>query len=194
MAAPTKKKIEKLIKDIKDLPNEAYGTGKVFEASLANKLKDYFKNVPDGAYGTGKVSEAQKKKVAKFNRKIDKVTAPVRKKIKKVTAPVRKKIKDFSNQKSKEYKKSAQDNAKRIFGGSPFETKKQSIPSQIADGLLFFPKNMRNSAMQGINKKINTKEERKAAGLNYKKGGMVKKCRMDGIALRGKTRAKERSK
>mgnify|MGYP003117873446 CR=1 FL=1 len=28
----------------------------------------------------------------------------------------------------------------------------------------------------------------------YKKGGMVKKCRMDGIALRGKTRAKERSK
>ena len=28
----------------------------------------------------------------------------------------------------------------------------------------------------------------------YKAGGMVKKCRMDGIALRGKTRAKERSK
>ena len=28
----------------------------------------------------------------------------------------------------------------------------------------------------------------------YKKGGVVKKCRMDGIALRGKTRAKERSK
>jgi len=28
----------------------------------------------------------------------------------------------------------------------------------------------------------------------FKKGGMVKKCRMDGIALRGKTRAKERSK
>ena len=27
-----------------------------------------------------------------------------------------------------------------------------------------------------------------------KEGGMVKKCRMDGIALRGKTRAKERSK
>ena len=27
-----------------------------------------------------------------------------------------------------------------------------------------------------------------------KTGGMVKKCRMDGIALRGKTRAKERSK
>ena len=28
----------------------------------------------------------------------------------------------------------------------------------------------------------------------YKKGGVVKKCRMDGIALRGKTRAKQRSK
>ena len=32
------------------------------------------------------------------------------------------------------------------------------------------------------------------SGMNYKKGGTVKKCRMDGIALRGKTRAKERSK
>ena len=30
--------------------------------------------------------------------------------------------------------------------------------------------------------------------MGMKKGGMVKKCRMDGIALRGKTRAKERSK
>ncbi len=28
----------------------------------------------------------------------------------------------------------------------------------------------------------------------YKDGGKVKKCRMDGIALRGKTRAKQRSK
>ena len=28
----------------------------------------------------------------------------------------------------------------------------------------------------------------------FKEGGTVKKCRMDGIALRGKTRAKERSK
>ena len=87
---------------------------------------------------------------------------------------LKKKIKEFSNRKSKEYKKSAQDNAKRIFGGSPYETKKQSIPSKIADGLLFLPKNMRSSAMQGINKKINTKEERKAAGLDYKVGGVVK--------------------
>jgi|TARA_R110000824_G_scaffold235362_1_gene424165 DNA replication initiation complex subunit (GINS family) len=31
-------------------------------------------------------------------------------------------------------------------------------------------------------------------GYKLKKGGMVKKCRMDGIALRGKTRAKQRSK
>jgi hypothetical protein len=30
--------------------------------------------------------------------------------------------------------------------------------------------------------------------IKMKKGGKVKKCRMDGIALRGKTRAKERSK
>ena len=32
------------------------------------------------------------------------------------------------------------------------------------------------------------------SSMGMKKGGMVKKCRMDGIALRGKTRAKERSK
>ena len=128
--------------------------------------------VPNEVYGTGKVSEAKKKKIDKINRKINKVTAPVRKKFKKVTAPVKKKIKDFSNRKSKEYQKSARDNARRIFGGSPFK-EKQSIPSKIADGLLFLPKNMRNSAMQGINKKINTKEERKAAGLDYKAGGYV---------------------
>jgi hypothetical protein len=30
--------------------------------------------------------------------------------------------------------------------------------------------------------------------MGMKKGGMVKKCKMDGIAIRGKTRAKERSK
>ena len=34
----------------------------------------------------------------------------------------------------------------------------------------------------------------KAKGTRMKAGGAVKKCRMDGIALRGKTRAKERSK
>ena len=86
---------------------------------------------------------------------------------------LKKKIKEFSNRKSKEYQKSARDNVGRIFGGSPFK-EKQSIPSKIADGLLFLPKNMRSSAMQGINKKINTKEERKAAGLDYKVGGVVK--------------------
>jgi len=53
----------------------------------------------------------------------------------------------------------------------------------------------------GINRSATAKEQmgrdqqknaRKSMGM--KKGGMVKKCRMDGIALRGKTRAKERSK
>ena len=53
----------------------------------------------------------------------------------------------------------------------------------------------------GINRPATAKEQmgrdqqknaRKSMGM--KKGGMVKKCRMDGIALRGKTRAKERSK
>jgi hypothetical protein len=35
---------------------------------------------------------------------------------------------------------------------------------------------------------------RARASMGMKKGGMVKKCKMDGIAIRGKTRAKERSK
>ena len=39
-----------------------------------------------------------------------------------------------------------------------------------------------------------TYEERAGLLGGFKEGGMVKKCRMDGIALRGKTRAKERSK
>ena len=38
------------------------------------------------------------------------------------------------------------------------------------------------------------KKGRIEAGFTFKEGGMVKKCRMDGIALRGKTKAKERSK
>ena len=47
---------------------------------------------------------------------------------------------------------------------------------------------------KGIYKAGGSVKIKKASGLNYKKGGMVKKCRMDGIALRGKTRAKERGK
>jgi len=55
-----------------------------------------------------------------------------------------------------------------------------------------------------LKKLFGASEEKRAMGRNQmnrarssmgmKKGGMVKKCRMDGIALRGKTRAKERSK
>ena len=55
-----------------------------------------------------------------------------------------------------------------------------------------------------MQKLFGASEEKRAMGRNQmnrarssmgmKKGGMVKKCRMDGIALRGKTRAKERSK
>jgi hypothetical protein len=53
----------------------------------------------------------------------------------------------------------------------------------------------------GINRPATAKEQRgrdqqknARKSMGMKKGGMVKKCRMDGIALRGKTRAKERSK
>ena len=55
-----------------------------------------------------------------------------------------------------------------------------------------------------LKKLFGASEEKRAMGRNQmnrarssmgmKKGGMVKKCKMDGIAIRGKTRAKERSK
>tara|TARA_R110002167_G_C12342089_1_gene621274 strand:- start:29 stop:397 length:369 start_codon:yes stop_codon:yes gene_type:complete len=46
-------------------------------------------------------------------------------------------------------------------------------------------------------KESGNKKIKKASGgavKRYKKGGKIKKCRMDGIAIRGKTRAKQRSK
>ena len=49
-------------------------------------------------------------------------------------------------------------------------------------------------ARGSMSPKGENKQGRIEAGVTFKKGGAVKKCRMDGIALRGKTRAKERSK
>jgi len=201
MAGPTKKEIEKIMKDPNSPERKVYDKflkgNPLFpdldkadkKASVANKLKNYFKNMPNEVYGTGKVSEAKKKKIDKINRKINKVTAPVRKKFKKVTAPVKKKIKDFSNRKTKEYRDDERKFQKKMY--DPMSTEKKSALDYIKMHPVF---SSRTSAATELNKLINTKEERKAAGLDYKKGGMVKKCRMDGIALRGKTRAKERSK
>ena len=73
---------------------------------------------------------------------------------------------------------------------------------------LLTDKTIRNRAKKDsgstLKKLFGASEEKRAMGRNQmnrarasmgmKKGGMVKKCRMDGIALRGKTRAKERSK
>ena len=53
------------------------------------------------------------------------------------------------------------------------------------EGVTKLPKDVRNK--MGFLKKGG-----KVKG--YKNGGKVKKCRMDGIAIRGKTRAKQRSK
>jgi len=119
----------------------------------------------------------------------NKVTAPIKKKIKKVTAPIKKKIKEFANRKTKEYRDDERKFQKKMY--DPMSTEKKSALDYIKMHPVF---SSRTSAATELNKLINTKEERKAAGLDYKKGGMVKKCRMDGIALRGKTRAKERSK
>ena len=73
---------------------------------------------------------------------------------------------------------------------------------------LLTDKTIRNRAKKDsgstLKKLFGASEEKRAMGRNQmnrarssmgmKKGGMVKKCRMDGIALRGKTRAKDRSK
>ena len=51
-----------------------------------------------------------------------------------------------------------------------------------------------NFLVKEMDRKIKEAGE-KARKRNFKKGGSVKgKCRMDGIAVRGRTRAKERSK
>jgi len=52
-------------------------------------------------------------------------------------------------------------------------------------GVTKLPKDVRNK--MGFMKKGGKVKD-------YKNGGKVKKCRMDGIAIRGKTRAKQRSK
>jgi hypothetical protein len=73
---------------------------------------------------------------------------------------------------------------------------------------LLTDKTIRNRAKKDsrstMQKLFGASEEKRAMGRNQmnrarssmgmKKGGMVKKCKMDGIAIRGKTRAKERSK
>ena len=73
---------------------------------------------------------------------------------------------------------------------------------------LLTDKTIRNRAKKDsgstLKKLFGASEEKRAMGRNQmnrarssmgmKKGGMVKKCKMDGIAIRGKTRAKERSK
>jgi hypothetical protein len=80
-----------------------------------------------------------------------------------------------------EYKKAkAEDKAKPV--------KKKSgglLKAAPNEGVTKLPKDVRNK--MGFLKKGG-----KVKG--YKNGGKVKKCRMDGIALRGKTRAKQRSK
>mgnify|MGYP003627132323 FL=1 len=56
------------------------------------------------------------------------------------------------------------------------KTKKQMLEEMAEEEYIYGPTNI------------------KLPNPGMKKGGMVKKCKMDGIALRGKTRAKERSK
>ena len=56
------------------------------------------------------------------------------------------------------------------------KTKKQMLEEMAEEEYIYGPTNI------------------KLPNPGMKKGGTVKKCRMDGIALRGKTRAKQRSK
>tara|TARA_R110002020_G_scaffold298721_1_gene514560 strand:- start:228 stop:668 length:441 start_codon:yes stop_codon:yes gene_type:complete len=74
---------------------------------------------------------------------------------------------------------------------------KKSDPSPAAIEKFMKKEDAKDRALSAKRLREIRKEDRSESltgELGFKKGGMVKKCRMDGIALRGKTRAKERSK
>jgi len=87
----------------------------------------------------------------------------------KVKKSIEKKVKDFANRKTKEYGKSYKDSANRLVKGE------QSTAKNIKDGVLLPIKGIRAAATADLNRLVNSKKERKAAGLNYREGGKVEK-------------------
>ena len=101
----------------------------------------------------------------------DAMTAPFKK--------IKKKVKAFSNRKTKEYQDSALDAMDAIE--NPEEGKKRN---PIKEGTEILPKMGRAYVTGALNKIVNSKEERKAAGLKYKKGGAVH-AMPDGTKMKG---------
>tara|TARA_R110000803_G_scaffold178806_1_gene241227 strand:- start:234 stop:557 length:324 start_codon:yes stop_codon:yes gene_type:complete len=104
--------------------------------------------------------------------------------VKKGLEYVGKKVTDYGKKKAKKKKDKEFDNM--------FEELMPSVIKKFNDS----PRG-KSFMKEQLNKKGFKKGDplyEKVIKKGMKKGGMVKKCRMDGIALRGKTRAKERSK
>jgi len=104
-----------------------------------------------------------------------------------------------SKELAKKPAKSILQKGKELIRGKPYQKEgKTFIDKQISK---FNKKNIGPNTKEFIKDAVKWEVGLEAADKvigkaypEYKKGGVVKKCRMDGIALRGKTRAKERSK
>ena len=157
--------------DSKNFKKSTTSFGKAFADARGAGKKTFMWN--GKSYNTKRADDKPKPKPVKTQ--VDKDT-----KLKPMTGIESKSVKDLPPLTDKETKR-ARNNA---------------LTEKIKKDLIDRAKNT-----TGINRPATAKEQmgrdqqknaRKSMGM--KKGGMVKKCRMDGIALRGKTRAKERSK
>ena len=78
---------------------------------------------------------------------------------------LKKKTKDFANRKTKEYLDSAVTAMTKVG---------KSNKADLKNAALVIPKMFRGFVTSQANRLVNSKEERKAGGLNYKVGGVVK--------------------
>ena len=156
---------EKRIKKLRDMRNSG--------AKPSERLKEAQKNLP--GYGNNKAKPVVKKLAAK---KVAAKRAPGSEGFK----PTNTKIGPNMGQVNKPDTPRAKKTVRKAGPSGPTMTS-MGRPSTGPK-----PRNK--------DEKVNLKKRgpSRPSMTGFKKGGMVKKCRMDGIALRGKTRAKERSK
>tara|TARA_R110000751_G_scaffold297145_1_gene406609 strand:- start:278 stop:712 length:435 start_codon:yes stop_codon:yes gene_type:complete len=95
---------------------------------------------------------------------------------------------DIGRTQNKE-KKATKEIEKRLI-----ESGNRNIKEEQKKGKAFYEAQNPKKASGGAIHTMPDGTKMKGAKHGMKHGGKVKKCRMDGIALRGKTRAKQRSK
>jgi hypothetical protein len=99
---------------------------------------------------------------------------------------LKKKAKDFANRKTKEYLDSAVTAMTKVG---------KSDKADLKNAALVIPKMFRGFVTSQANRLVNSKEERKAGGLNYKVGGVVKDYSLSADDKRRRSRrADERQK